>query len=123
VIVDATGGDEERVPETAVQRREDGVNILAGGRRVGDVDERVHSLTAEGGAHRGVILAVGHERAHAGGKPFGVAAAIEDGDRVTAPEQGADEVEAHELRAPDHEDAHVSRWPRPRRWWSASPRR
>ena len=92
------------------QRRPEGVeqggDVLARGRRVGDVVHGVEPPPGERPRQRRVLLAVGDDRPHAGGYALGPTAAVEDGDLVALPLEGADEVQADELGAADDENAH-----------------
>src|SRR5262249_46549743 len=106
VIVHATGRDEERVPEPAVERVERRLDVRARRGRVRDVDERVDPLASERGPHRRVVRAIAHDRPHAGGQPFLPSAAIEHGHVVAGPRERAHQVDADEPPPPQHRRSH-----------------
>ena len=106
MIVDAPGGDEQRVAHASGQRVEQRVDVAAGGRRVGHVHQRIHALAGQRLAQRGVIEAIGHDRAHAGGQPAGIAPPVEHDDLVAVAPQRLQQVQADELGAAGDEDAH-----------------
>ena len=106
MVVHAPGGDEDRVARAAAQRRQQRAHVVAGGRCVGDVHQAVEALAGEHAAERGVVLAVGDDRLHAGGHASGVATAVQHGHLVAIAEQRPHEMKADELRAADDEDAH-----------------
>ena len=107
VVVDTPRRDEERVSEATRERLQHRLDVRARRRRVGDVDERVHALSRELRAERGVVRPVADDRANAGRQPLGSAPAVRDHDLVAVAEERADQVDADELRASDHQHTHL----------------
>ena len=106
MVVHAAGRHEDRVPQPGPEGVEQGGDVFARRRRVGDVVHGVEPLPGERPRQRRVLRAVGDDRPHAGGDALGPTAAVEDGDLVALPLEAADEVQADELGAADDENAH-----------------
>jgi hypothetical protein len=92
-----------RAPPQRAQQR---LHVLAQRGRVGHVHYAVEGLAAEEAGQRGVVLAIARDDARARGQALGMAAAVEHGHGVAAPLQRLHEVQADELRPPEHEHPH-----------------